>query len=1107
MNRLFGAGLALTAALLLAACGKAQQAEPLADPPVITSFTASASRIAAGQSVTLSFTAERADSVDLVDDTGTPVDLSGDATAGEATVQLDATRFFVLRAKGEGGRDSAFVQVAVDADLREVFLVSVPPQIESGQTAQLVWSAFGAKGAEIRTSNGDTLALPAGTDNGVLEVTPERSVTYTLAAHGADTAQELAATAELKVLPVATSFEIIPAAAKAGETLTLRWKTRGAAEVVLSEATFGELTRASFPAEAAAVNDGSFGWTVPSHRPSGEPVTDGFPLRFELSVKQTNPQATLTRAIDSYVGDGPRIVEFLAPAAVTENKPLTVSWRTQNAVRLQVLLAGGVVYEPLETDVAAIQNGRFTMPAPVADADVTLRVWSSRGGMAQQLRPVRVVGPPDIVSFDLPSAVNAVGDAANAVWKTKDATNVLLRVKHGPAVYRTAVLTQVQDGSAPVYPGLQTTFVLEAYNDAGDVTTAERTVDVAVPATLTVGPTPAVRGSEVTVQWDISSAPLAAVVGPSRAPPVKSNPATDFYDLSNHTGAIPQNYDDTDDGLARLPVHPSFSFTMAGATHADFYVSTNGFIAFSDIGPRPDNHPLDDPGATPGMLAPFWDDLDLAGGRVLWMLEGNTFPRRLIVQWEDVQLKSDPTSRLSFQVQLFESGEVRYGYKRLEGEGTGGETASIGWRVNASLNLELATGEPVLLQDDELIWFTSASTTGTLTYQPTRGGVFNLFGRTQGGAWVVFGGRLNVIPAGAVLVNEVMVAPGGAFPQGQWVELFNFSDDTVDLSGTRLVSTLTGTAWLIPEGTTIPSRGYLVAGQSLDPNENGDAPVDIVWTDLVLDSAQADTLVLEANAPISQFGWLDVQPTLSLQAPEKAVDASGAPISCDRTATYNTAGNVGTPGEGNEVCFEYAVVNIAGAYEDISLDSIELMGTATNGTWYQHNLVVPFPYFGQPYNEISISSHGFITAGYTITANHSTNATAPGSGVPDGVIAPFWDFLYRHNAAATGDGALRVGRRADYTVVSWDNFRVSGAGNGNRMYFQVKLFDNGIIEFHYGQMDPSTSTGTTYVDVHTGKTATIWLERPNGSGALPIGINQPGAVQANTGIRFVPQSN
>ena len=104
-----------------AACGGSTKAPPsLPTPPTITSFKADSSQIDPGGSVTLSFTTENATEARIVDQTGAEIPFEGTASSGTVKVQPAATSFFVLRAKGDGGQDTAFVHVAVGEDLKQL---------------------------------------------------------------------------------------------------------------------------------------------------------------------------------------------------------------------------------------------------------------------------------------------------------------------------------------------------------------------------------------------------------------------------------------------------------------------------------------------------------------------------------------------------------------------------------------------------------------------------------------------------------------------------------------------------------------------------------------------------------------------------------------------------------------------------------------------------------------------------------------------------------------------------------------------------------------------------------------------------------------------------
>jgi hypothetical protein len=65
--------------------------------------------------------------------------------------------------------------------------------------------------------------------------------------------------------------------------------------------------------------------------------------------------------------------------------------------------------------------------------------------------------------------------------------------------------------------------------------------------------------------------------------------------------------------------------------------------------------------------------------------------------------------------------------------------------------------------------------------------------------------------------------------------------------------------------------------------------------------------------------------------------------------------------------------------------------------------------------------------------------------------------------------------------------------------FEVKLFEDGVIEYHYGDLISGTAD-----DYANGNSATVWLEQPDGGQALVLGINQA-IIRPHTGYRFIPR--
>jgi hypothetical protein len=193
------------------------------------------------------------------------------------------------------------------------------------------------------------------------------------------------------------------------------------------------------------------------------------------------------------------------------------------------------------------------------------------------------------------------------------------------------------------------------------------------------------------------------------------------------------------------------------------------------------------------------------------------------------------------------------------------------------------------------------------------------------------------------------------------------------------------------------------------------------------------------------------------------------------------------------------------AYEDISGSGAPLFAFGINvdeTAPARFDLATPFPYFGVPRASVWVSPNTWL-AFTTQTSAVLSNRTVPSAtSNPVGAIAPFWDDN-QNTATATppnADSNVYWERRPNYTIVQWHRWRHFGTNPPDDLNIQVKLFDDGVIEFHYGRM----TSGTT-ANYANGNSATIWIERPSGTpAALAIGRNQP-VISPNTAYRFTPK--
>jgi hypothetical protein len=1101
------------AALALAACTQVVPAKPPPDAPRIESFVASEYRTAAGQPVTLSFTTVNATRVELIDDGGNAVQLAGEVASGTATVAPARSTFYVLRATGPGGRDSAFVQVAVAEPVADVFLIAVPPVIEAGGEAQLLWGARNALTATLVSSMGTPQTLTGST--GVVSLKPARGERYTLTVTGEPGTPPVTAVTDVRVLPVLSEATLAADdGVEAGKTLRFTWKTGGADAVRVSEDTFGPLTTITEPSDVA---NGRYDYVLPATLPNGIAVANGLPLRF--TVTATLGGEARSRTLDAVVGAPPAITRLTAPEAVNEGGTFTVAWRTTLATQVTISVGGQPIFQTRAAEQARVANGSVTLPAPAASADYTLTASDDRGAKATRAFTVRPVALPVINTFTLTPTLNAAGDSATATWTTSNASRVELRFENGAQLAEVTAPAGVASGSRMLPFGTSARVTLEAFNAAGSKVSQTRATKLVGPAAK-VTPAPALRNANTNVAWSLAALGVQEVVGLPTPAPALVQASTRFIDLTTLTGAQELPFDDTNDGVEQLPPFPGFVFPLAGTPRPDLFVGANGFLTVARPSTGlPTNSALTTT-TPPTILAAFWDNLTLAPtSKVLYALttDPTTTEQVLVVEWNKVQIVGDPASELTFQAQLFETGQVTFVYGQMTGTLTSAtvgikDTQAPAWNQQYSHD-----GAPAAVNTaDELNFLSGAPADGALTQTGASDRRINFFGRT-GTALLALSAEVRTFAANEVRVTEVMPQPAASIAStGQWFELFNTRDASVDFGGLLLTtdqSTIPDGGFVVPEETVVAPGGYLVIGQSLVAADNGGAPVTQVATDVGLSAAgyaRVSVFTLDGGsdvATVNNFAWDASVPGESVQTsdgvPGAVLVASGQSFPCaGRMQTFGTLGSIGTPGALNEVCpAPYTVSPLPNApFVPAPSTATIFTFSSTDTARVDFTLPQAFTYFGQSVTNGTINTNGFFTLGSTHTAGGTANDTVPSTTAPNGVVAPFWDDL-----EILPSGKAAMWRATDRTIISFEDFGVwtSSAGD-NHLNFQVHLRDDAAIEFRYGTLTTAATTQTA-LDLISGSSTTVWLERGDGVIAIPSSINTAGAIQPNTAILFTPR--
>lgn len=144
----------------------------------------------------------------------------------------------------------------------------------------------------------------------------------------------------------------------------------------------------------------------------------------------------------------------------------------------------------------------------------------------------------------------------------------------------------------------------------------------------------------------------------------------------------------------------------------------------------------------------------------------------------------------------------------------------------------------------------------------------------------------------------------------------------------------------------------------------------------------------------------------------------------------------------------YTVNTCSNELEDLS--QVGTLGTPCDDCADLVNLGFNFPFYGSIKTSVLVGSNGYLTFGPDGT--FFSNQPIPSTSEPNDLIAPLWD-----DWRTDSGGSLRFATLLGPTrfVASWEAVTAFGDVN-TRATFQAVLFEDGRIEFRYGDFDPSS---------------------------------------------------
>ncbi len=352
---------------------------------VITKFAANPSRIKPGESATLTWQVQNADSVEI----------SGigavNASSGSIQVTPTATTTYKLTAKNKSGEVNDTVQVIVDQPAaRVVSFRAAPSTIKVGDSANLVWETENAQKVAI---SGIGQVNPSGTAS----VSPRETTTYTITV--TNQFGEVNSTVTVTVTPAGSAprigtFTSSPVEVGEGEAATLTWQVEGAESVEITD--LGKVAA------------------------SGSAVVRPTETR-TYTMTATNQYGTETAGVTIKVQATARVLSFTASPSQSQKPgdPIRLAWSTSGAT--EVSISGiGAVTPTGQLDVTPQSETTYTLtargPNNSATQSVTVRVSGQRA-------PTVILNVADYFQttmldhvFDASASIDPDGGALTYQW-------------------------------------------------------------------------------------------------------------------------------------------------------------------------------------------------------------------------------------------------------------------------------------------------------------------------------------------------------------------------------------------------------------------------------------------------------------------------------------------------------------------------------------------------------------------------------------------------------------------------------------------------------------------------------------------------------------------
>ncbi|MDQ7831417.1 MAG: C25 family cysteine peptidase [Desulfovibrionaceae bacterium] len=230
--------------------------------------------------------------------------------------------------------------------------------------------------------------------------------------------------------------------------------------------------------------------------------------------------------------------------------------------------------------------------------------------------------------------------------------------------------------------------------------------------------------------------------------------------------------------------------------------------------------------------------------------------------------------------------------------------------------------------------------------------------------------------------------------------------------------------------------------------------------------------------------------------PASLAESASLTVTASKTGYYTV-----TQGISGIVIGPSPYVMSSGTYSWVDDASGATLFTNAQGYSSQVDLGFAFPFYGQTYTSMHVSSSGAIS--FTTSGGNGYNTVIPSATSPNALVAVYWDDLAEETALGSRVSWQRIGTSPDSrVVVTWRNVRHAYESVTTApATFQVILSERtGEITMQYANVTFGSSSFSK------GASATVGIENANGSDGVQYSALTP-SLSAGQAIVFSPKKD